>query len=166
MICRDPIHPHWKLAYPIYSTISVRLLLQPHVIDRTLSHLIFLMKSIADANIPSKRFSPHQTPEWNDELKLAQKAANNAHKAWRNARKPRNHPLWITYKDSKWKFRAKLRNHRKSLRKLFFSKLDLANTDSCKLFSEIRNINGHSLELSQVISVNGTTFQGDTLLKG
>jgi len=39
------------------------------------------MKSIADANIPSKFFSPHQTPERDDELKLAQKAANNAHKA-------------------------------------------------------------------------------------
>ena len=100
------------------------------------------MKSTADANIPSKCFSPHQTPEWDDELKRAQKAANNAHKAWRNAGKPRNpdHPLRITYKDSKREFRAKLRNHRKNLRELFFSKLDLANTDSRKLFREIRNI--------------------------
>ena len=59
------------------------------------------------------------------------KAANNAHKAWRNAGKPRNpdHPLRIIYKDSKLKFRAKLRNHHKNLRELFFSKLDLANTD-------------------------------------
>ena len=140
----------------------------PHLIDRTLSNLISLMKSTADANIPSKRFSPHQTPEWDDELKRAQKAANNAHKAWRNAGKPRNpdHPLRITYKDSKRKFRAKLRNHCKNLRELFFSKLDLANTDSRKLFSEIRNINGHSPEPSRVISVNGTTFQGDTLLEG
>ena len=128
------------------------------------------MKSTADANIPSKRFSPHQTPEWDDELKRAQKAANNAHKAWRNAGKPRNpdHPLHITYKDSKWKFRAKLRNHRKNLRELFFSKLDLAKIrpGQHKFFSEIRNINGHSPEPSRVILVNGTKFQGDTLLEG
>ena len=140
----------------------------PHLIDRTLSHLISLMKSTADTNIPSKRFFPHQTPEWDDELKLAQKTANNAHKTWRNAGKPRNpdHPLRIIYKESKRKFRAKLRNHRKNVRELFFSKLDLANTDSRKLFREIRNINGHSPEPSRVISFNGTTFQGDALLEG
>ena len=141
---------------------------KPHLIDRTLSNLTALMKSIADTNIPSKHFFPHQSPEWDDELKLAQKAANSAHKAWRNAGKPRNpdHPLQINYKDSKWKFRAKLRNHRKNLRELFFSKLDLANTDSRKFFREIRHINGHPPEPSRVISVNGTTFQGDTLLEG
>ena len=61
----------------------------PHFIDRTLSHLVSPMKSTADTNIPSKRFLPHQTPEWDDELKLAQKVSNNAHKAWRNAGKPR-----------------------------------------------------------------------------
>ena len=94
---------------------TVRLLLQPHLIDRTLFHLTSLMKSIADTNIPSKRFFPHQSPEWDDELKLAQKAANSTHKAWRNVGKPRNldHPLRITYKDSKREFSAKLRNHRK-----------------------------------------------------
>ena len=126
------------------------------------------MKSTADTDIPSKRFLPHQTLEWDDELKLAEKAANNAHKAWRNAGKPRNpdHPLRITYKESKRKFRAKLRNHRKNLRELFFSKLDLASTDSRKLFREIRNINGHSPESSRIISVNGTTYQGDPILEG
>ena len=140
----------------------------PHLIDKTVSHLISLMKSTADINIPSKRFYPHQTPEWDDELKLAQRAANTAHKTCRNAGKPRDpaHPSRINYKNSKRKFRTKLRNHRKSLREMFFSKLDLANTDSRKLFREIRNFNGHGPEPPRIISVNGTTFQGDALLEG
>ena len=79
------------LPFPSLSDYSSN----PHLIDRTLSHLISLMKSTANTNIPSKHFLPHQTPEWDDELKQAQKAANTAHKAWRNAGKPRNpdHPL-------------------------------------------------------------------------
>ena len=119
---RSYIHPHYRLSQlPFPSLLDYSS--NPHLIDRTLSHLFSLMKSIADANIPSKHFSSYQTPEWNDELKLAQRAANNVHKAWRNAGKPRNpdHPLWITYKDSKRKFRAKLKNHRKNLGELFFS---------------------------------------------
>ena len=84
----------------------------PHLIDRTLSHLISLIKSTADTNITSKCFLPHLTSECDDELKLAQKAANNAHKAWKNAGKPRNpdHHFRVTYKESKRKFRAKLRS--------------------------------------------------------
>ena len=42
----------------------------------------------------------------------------------------------------------------------------MANTDTRKLFREISNINGHSPERSRVISVNGTTLQGATLLEG
>ena len=105
------------------------------------------MKSVASTNIPSKCFHPHQTPDWDDELKLAQRAANKAHKAWCSGGKSRNpdHPLHVTYKNSKHIFWARLGTHRKNLMETFFSKLDLINTDSRKPFWEIGNLNGHPI---------------------
>ena len=44
-------------------------------------------------------FAEPNPTAWDDELKLAQKATNNAHKARRNAGKPRNPDLPPTFKE-------------------------------------------------------------------
>jgi len=58
------------------------------------------MKSTSSTNIPLKHFHPHQTPDWDDELKLAQRTANKAYKAWCSGGKLRNpdHPFRVAYK--------------------------------------------------------------------
>ncbi len=99
---------------------------------------------------------------------MAQRAANKAYRAWKAAGKPRNddHPLRTAYKTFKTKFRAKLRAHRKDLRESFFAKLDHNDSDSRKLFREIRNFNGQTANPSTSIHLNSTTYEDDTLLEG
>ncbi len=44
--------------------------------------------------------------------------------------------------------------------------LDYNNTDSRKLFREIRNFNGHTANPSTSKHLSGTTYEDDTLLEG
>ena len=75
----------------------------PTLIDQHLTTLTSLMLQTAYNSIPPKKYSPHKKQGWNDELRQAQRAAQQVYKAWRAAGKPRNpdHPMRNHYKSSK-----------------------------------------------------------------
>ena len=117
----------------------------PTLIDQHLTTLTTLMLQTAYNSIPPKKYSPHKKQGWNDELCQAQRAAQQAYKAWRAAGKPRNpdHPMRNHYKSSKGRFHSLLRQHKREECENFFASLDLHNTDPQKLFRTIRQKNGH-----------------------
>ena len=138
------------------------------LVDEDLLTLTNLMRNKALDNLPRKRFSPHETPAWDDRLKRAQRKANDAHKKWRSAGRPRSddNPLRILYKAAKGQFRAQLRLHRKEQREEFFASLNLHCSDSRKLFRDIRRANGHTTEPVKYLSFDGTSYTGDNILAG
>ena len=120
------------------------------------------MLQTAHNSIPPKKFSPHKKQSWNDKLRQAQRAAQQAYKAWKAAGKPRNsdYPVRNHYKSSKGKFRSLLRQHKREEGENFFASLDLDNTDSWKLFCTIRQKNGHQTVLTTQLVSRGKTYEG------
>ena len=108
----------------------------PTLIDQHLTTLTTLMLQTAYNSIPLKKYSPHKKQGWDDKLRQAQRAAQQAYKVWRAAGKPRNsdHPVRNHYKSSKGRLRSLLRQRKREERENFFASLDLHNTDPWKLF--------------------------------
>ena len=93
----------------------------PTLIDQHLTILTTLMLQTAHNSIPPKKFSPHKKQGWNDQVRQAQRTAQQAYKAWKAAGKPRSsdHPVCNYYKSSKGKFRSLLRQHKREERENF-----------------------------------------------
>ena len=140
----------------------------PALIDTSLEAISSNMKLSASRNLPSRRFRKHRVPGWSGELKQSQQLSMHAFKAWKSAGKPRSpdNSLWTSYKLCKRQFRFSLRKHRKNLQEDFFSNLDLSNSDSQKLFRQIKHFYGSPPSHSTYLSFNNKSFEGPDILSG
>ena len=124
------------------------------------------MLDTANNSIPPKKFSPHKKQGWNEEIRQAQHATQQAYKRWRAAGKPRNsdQSMCIHYKSLKGKFRSLLRQHKKDERESFFASLDLHNTDSRKLFRTIWQKNGQHTAPTTLLISSDKAYEGPEVL--
>ena len=148
---------------------QAEILLQPQLLDNILHSFGNCLKASAK-NIPRKRYHKHKVPKWSHDLKEAQRDSKCAYRVWVSAGRPRSvdHPARLAYKETKKKFRACLRQHRRDLNTDFYESLDKKCSDPQRLFQSIRNhINpaNATSSLSKLI-VNGSEFQGDAILDG
>ncbi len=134
-------------------------------IDSITSGLTSSLISAASAHIPPKLFNKVVRPNWNSNLKKAQKKAKNAYRAWCHGGKPRNssNHLRIKYKEFKKIFRRELRRYKRSETDKFYNSLDLNDRN---LYHQIRLRRGVHIPSTNKLIWDSMSFDGSNILDG
>ena len=138
------------------------------VIETYTASLTSALLTVAEDNVPVRKFRPYLKPQWNDELRKARKSSTKAWLTWRRAGKPfdKSHPIRMEYKSAKGKFRSELCHHLKDVHESFMDSLDSNNSNPKKLFDEVRHFFGTNKEQTNTLVVDGVTYDNDTILAG
>ncbi len=103
-------------AYDIcLSTVNVNMSLDKETCARLISDISQNMMSIAEANIPSRKYVSYLMPFWLPELMRLCKIRDRYHTVWKQAGKPRGHSCSVfkNFKKAKREFRAEFRQAEK-----------------------------------------------------